>query len=59
MIDAHYPGEPDDAIAANRHAFMGFNETTELWLRPGRYRLRAWASDGSTLSERSIDISAP
>lgn len=56
VVEAIRAGEPDDAIAADRYAFMGFNEATELYLAPGQYRLRAWASDGSTRSEHDIDI---
>ncbi|MBD8880313.1 hypothetical protein IHE49_07455 [Rhodanobacter sp. 7MK24] len=58
LVSAHYFGEPNDAIAADRYAIMGFNESTELYLRPGRYRLRASDSDGHTLSESSIDIAS-
>jgi len=56
VVEAIRAGEPDDAIASDRYAFMGFNETTELYLRPGNYRLRAWASNGATLSQRDINI---
>lgn len=56
VVEAIHAGEPDDAIAADRYAFMGFNESTELYLRPGNYRLRAWAGDGSTRSERDIAV---
>lgn len=56
VVDAYYPGEPDDAIAADRYAFMGPTETSRLYLRPGSYRLRASDSDGRTLSESTIEI---
>ncbi|MBD8872915.1 hypothetical protein [Rhodanobacter sp. DHB23] len=56
VVDAHYLGEPDDAIAADRYAITGYNEFTNLYLRPGRYRLRASDSDGHTLSESEIDM---
>jgi len=59
VVDAYYPGEPDDAIAADRYAFMGSTETTRLYLRPGTYRLRASDSDGHTLSESTIKIAPP
>ena len=56
VVEAYYPGEPDDAIAADRYAFMGPTETSKLYLRPGTYRLRASDSDGRTLSESTIQI---
>lgn len=58
VVDAHYAAEPDDAIAADRYAFMGPNEAAELYLRPGRYRLRASNSDGHTLAESTVDIAS-
>ena len=59
VIDAYYPGEPDDAIAADRYAFMGPTETSKLYLSPGSYRLRASDSDGHSLSESIIRITPP
>ncbi|WP_426663462.1 hypothetical protein [Rhodanobacter aciditrophus] len=59
VVDAQYLGEPDDAIAADRYAFMGPTETSKLYLRPGAYRLRASDSDGHTLSESNIKIAPP
>ena len=59
LVEAHYAGEPDDATAADRYAFMKPAQATRLFLRPGHYRLRAWDLDGRTLSEREIDISQP
>jgi hypothetical protein len=56
VVDAHYAGESDDAIAADRYAFMKPDQATRLFLRPGRYRLRAWDIDGRTLSQREITI---
>lgn len=59
VVDVHYPGEPDDAIAADRYAFMGSKEATLLYLRPGRYRLLARGSDGAHLLEHTINVSHP
>jgi hypothetical protein len=59
VVDALYPGEPDNAIAADRYAFMGTRETTRLYLRPGAYRLRAHGSDGIVLSQYDINVSPP
>lgn len=59
VVDAYYPGEPDDAIAADRYAFMGPTETSKLYLHPGSYRLRASDSDGHTLSQSDIAIAPP
>ncbi|MBD8900138.1 hypothetical protein [Rhodanobacter sp. DHG33] len=57
VVEAIHAGEPDDAISADRYAFMGFNETADLYLYPGHYRLRAWTTDGSTRSEHDFDVS--
>ncbi|QEE23075.1 hypothetical protein CS053_00120 [Rhodanobacter glycinis] len=51
--------EPDDAAAADRYAFMHPGETTNLYLRPGIYRLRAWDINGKTLSKHSITVAQP
>ncbi|HKR77196.1 MAG TPA: hypothetical protein VJR95_11045 [Rhodanobacter sp.] len=59
VVNAYYPGEPNDAITADRYAFMGPTETSKLYLRPGTYRLRASDSDGHTLSESTIQIAPP
>lgn len=59
VVDAYYPGEPNNAIAADRYAFMGSSETTQLYLRPGHYRLRAADNEGDTLSEYTIDVPPP
>ncbi|WP_426702506.1 hypothetical protein ACPPVV_05750 [Rhodanobacter sp. Col0626] len=56
VVDAHYIDEPDDAIAADRYAFMQNDTTSRLYLRPGRYRLRAWDVRGRTLSRQVISI---
>ncbi|MEW9623618.1 hypothetical protein [Rhodanobacter geophilus] len=59
VVGAYYPGEPNDAIAADRYAFMGPIETSKLYLRPGSYQLRASDSDGHALSESDIRIAPP
>src|SRR6185437_6620376 len=59
VVDAHYLGEPDNAIAADRYAFMGPTETSKLYLRPGSYRLRASDGNDRTLSESTIKIAPP
>jgi len=59
VVDALYEGETDDAIAADRYAFMGTREATRLYLRPGTYRLRAHGTDGIVLSQYTINVSKP
>ena len=49
VIDAHYPGEPDNAVPADRYTFLHAHSGNVLYLYPGHYRLRAWRSDGSTV----------
>lgn len=56
VVDAHYFDESGDAIAADRYAFMQGDTESKLYLRPGRYRLRAWDVVGRTLSERVITV---
>jgi hypothetical protein len=57
VVDAHYAEESDDAIAADRYAFLQGDMVSKLYLRPGRYRLRAWDIRGRTLSEQDIEVS--
>lgn len=59
VVDAYYRNEPDDAIAADRYAFLGSTETSKLFLRPGSYRLRASGGNGRTLSTSLFDIAPP
>ncbi|HEV2679655.1 MAG TPA: hypothetical protein VGV14_04075, partial [Rhodanobacter sp.] len=54
VVEAHYVDESNDAIAADRYAFMQGDTVSKLYLRPGRYRLRAWDVRGRTLSEQVI-----
>jgi hypothetical protein len=56
VVDAHYIDEDEDAIAADRYAFMQGDTASKLYLRPGRYRLRAWDIRGKTLSQQVITI---
>ncbi|WP_189440651.1 hypothetical protein [Rhodanobacter panaciterrae] len=56
VVDAHYIDESNDAIAADRYAFMQGETASKLYLRPGRYRLRAWDIRGKTLSEQIITV---
>lgn len=56
VVGAHYVDEPDAATAADRYAFITTYSRSSLYLRPGRYRLRAWNSDGKTLSERVVTV---
>lgn len=56
VVDAHYVDESDDAIAADRYTFMQGDTVSKLYLRPGRYRLRAWDIRGRTLSQQIIQV---
>jgi len=56
VIDAMYPGEPDNAIPADRYTFVKARTHNVLYLYPGHYRLRAWNAKGKTLSEQQIDV---
>jgi hypothetical protein len=58
VIEAHYPGEPDNATPADRYTFLHNHSHNELYLYPGHYRLRAWDAGGKTLQEQDIDVPA-
>lgn len=57
-IEARYAGESDQATPADCYAFFQSSMATRLYLRPGRYRLRASNVDGRTLSQSVIDVPA-
>ena len=59
VVEAQYADESADATAADRYAFMKPDATSDLYLRPGHYRLRAWGISGKTLSQQSITIDGP
>jgi hypothetical protein len=56
MVEAIHIEESDDAIAADRYAFMRGDVVSRLYLPTGRYRLRAWDIAGKTLSEQVISV---
>jgi hypothetical protein len=57
VVEAHYRNESDDAIPADRYTFLHSSAAnSELFLRPGVYRLRAWDAAGKTLGETIIRI---
>lgn len=56
VIEAHYPGESDNATAADRYLFTKASAREPLYLFPGNYRLRAFDRNGKTLDENSITV---
>lgn len=56
VVEAHYENEPDGASAADRYLFGKSGESESLHLFPGRYRLRAFGSEGRSLHERAIVV---
>jgi len=56
VVDAHYADETNDAVAADRYAFLHASAGTNLYLRPGKYRLRAWDIHDRTLAEQDITV---
>jgi hypothetical protein len=58
VVDAYYPNEPDTAVPADRYTFTHSHTYNELYLYPGRYRLRAWNASGVTLSQQEIEVPA-
>ena len=58
VVEAHDPGEPDDAPPADRYTFLHGRSHNLLYLFPGHYRLRAWDVSGKTLQQQDIDVAA-
>jgi len=56
VVEAQYAGEKDDAIAADRYAFLTADAITNLYLYPGDYRLRVVDSSDKTISEEPIAV---
>lgn len=56
VIEAHVFDEPDTAIAADRYTFTEGYVVSNLYLLPGRYRLRAWGLNGQTLTGQIITV---
>ena len=55
LIEAHYAGEGDDAVAADR-VVLEADAQHRLSLFPGNYRLSAFDREGKTLSARDMRI---
>jgi hypothetical protein len=58
VVSAHYINEPDEAIPADRYAFMQPNSTSKLFLKTGNYRMRAWDVHGTTLYDQNLTVNA-
>lgn len=56
VVEATYAKESDQAVSADRFAFLRSGVRSALYLFPGEYRLRARTADGKVLSQRSIAI---
>jgi hypothetical protein len=56
VVEAFYAQESDQAVAADRFAFMRSGVRSALYLFPGEYRLRARDADGKVLGERAIHM---
>lgn len=56
VVEALYANESDNAIAADRYAFMADHRSSTLYLRPGNYQLRASNIFGAILSAKKVDI---
>jgi hypothetical protein len=59
VVEAQYANESNDAIAADRYAFMKGDAISNLYLFPGHYRLRSLDAKGRVLNERPITVDAP
>ena len=74
MLEARYAGEGDEAIPADR-AVLGMVDSrssnteqkfrtsqqlrTDMYLRPGRYRLRATGPDNAVIATQNITVAPP
>lgn len=56
VIEARPADEPDDATPADRYTLLDSHARAALYLRPGKYRMRAWDASGRTLGERRVSI---
>jgi hypothetical protein len=56
VVEARYAAETDDAISADRYAFISDHAASTLYLHPGSYRLRASDVRGRTLSAQTVTI---
>jgi hypothetical protein len=56
VVEARYQGENDQAIPADRYAFIHPNSAADLYLFPGQYRLSARGPQGKLLSDRTISV---
>jgi len=57
VVEAIYAKESDQAVAADRFAFLRSGVRSALYLFPDEYRLRVRDADGKVLSERAVTIS--
>ena len=57
LVEAHYAGEPDTAVAADRYLFLQAGKTSALYLRPGAYRIRYVNAQGAVADRQSIKVS--
>lgn len=57
LVEALYAQESDQAVAADRFAFLRSGVHSSLYLFPGKYRLRVRDADGRVLGERAIEVS--
>ena len=48
-VEARHRGESDEAIPADRYAFVDAGHDAVLYLRPGTYRVRAFDRDGAPI----------
>lgn len=56
VVEARYANETDDAIAADRYAFLAAPASSTLYLRPGTYSLHAANMFGRTLSNQALQV---
>ncbi|MEI7037757.1 hypothetical protein [Fulvimonas yonginensis] len=56
LVEAHYSGETEDAVAADRYLFLKRGARNQLWLRPGAYRLRSLDANGKVLAQATINV---
>ncbi len=59
LVEAHYAGESEDAVTADRYLFLQEGAKNVLYLRPGEYQLRTVGANNDTLNEHVIQAGIP
>ncbi len=56
VVEARLVGESAVATPVGRYTLLHSGERAALYLRPGKYHVRAWSAGGKTLGSRDVSI---